>query len=60
MKVTIEQVIKAIDRAIADQENNLSASVLKQDWREAAERDVYLSGLRYAKELVNMLRIEDD
>ena len=60
MKVSITRVVRALESAIADQENNLSASILKEDWSEAAERDAHLSGLLYAKELVNMLRIEED
>lgn len=60
MKVTLATVRRVLSNAIADQEKRLVGYVEKEDWRNAAECDAYLRGMRFSIELVDMLRIEED
>ena len=60
MKVTIARVNRALDRAILDQQRFLAVAAEREDWREAAERDAYLRGLLFSKEVIGQLQIEED
>lgn len=60
MVVTLPMVVKAIGRAETDAERRLSQLVEQEDWNGAADADAYLRGLRFAKEIINMLRIGED
>jgi hypothetical protein len=60
MIITAKQIQTALQRAINEQERQLAKLVEREDWREAGDKAAYLDGLRFAAELVAMLRIEED
>ena len=60
MNITPATISGALKRTIAEQEGQLAKLVEREDWREAGDKAAYLDGLRFAAELVDMLRLEED
>jgi hypothetical protein len=59
VNITPAMISGTLKRVIAEQEGRLAKLVEREDWREAGDKAAYLDGLRFASELVDMLRLED-
>ena len=60
MNITPATINAALKRAIEEHERQLAKLVERENWREAGDKAAYLDGLRFAAELVDMLRLEED
>ena len=54
-KVTKQAVIKAMLTLLADIERNKMMAIAREDWQDAASREMYASGVRQAMAIVELL-----
>ena len=54
-KVTKQVVIKAMLTLLADIERNKTMAIAREDWQDAASREMYASGVRQAMAIVELL-----